>query len=156
MSSERASTDLSSKTIRQVAENSKVQMTAVVIGLIQGRAPKEISAEQQIPLSRITRWQRDDDFVQLYAEVEAEMMAQIRSEAADMIRARLDYLGPAAVAALEEGLASEKMSDRLASAKAILAFNGVGKTARAEATKVVSIEDRIRARAVDVSPASGD
>jgi len=146
------------ETPRQLAENSRVQMTQAIIGLLEGLSPKQVSEKLEIPSTRISRWQKDPAFRELYDEVEAELLAQVKSEAAEMISARLDYLGPAAVAVLEEGLKAEKMSDRLGAAKAILAFKGVGKTPR-EATnahRVVSIEAKIRQRAVDVSPAAGD
>lgn len=131
-------------------------MTQVVVGLLEGLGPKEIADRMEIPVRRITRWQKDPTFQLLYDETEAELLAQIRSEAAGLISAKLDVLGPKAVAVLEEALASEKMSDRLNAAKAVLSFKGVGKGAAPAETKVVSIEARIKERAVDVSPSSGD
>lgn len=143
-------------TARALSENSRAQMMQVVIGLIEGKTPKDISAQHDVPYSRILRWQKDPDFLELYERTEVEVMTQLKSEAMDMIRARLDYLGPAAVAVLEEGLAADKMSDRLNAAKSILAMNGVGKTKATETATVIPIEQRIRERATDVSPTAGD
>lgn len=149
---------MSKANARAMSENSRVQMTQAIIGLIEGKAPRQVSDEMEIPYTRILRWQKDPDFVELYAQTEAELVTQVKADAARMISARLDILGPRAVSVLEEALDSDKTSDRLNAAKAILAFNGVGRTPRTTApvADVLPIEARIRQRALDVSPTSGD
>ena len=143
---------------RQLSENSRVQMAEVIVALIQGKAPKQIATELQVPYSRIIRWQKDPEFLELYEQTEAELLARVKTEAAEFINARLDVLGPKALDVLEEGLGAEKMSDRLSAAKAVLAFKGVGKTTREAqpSSNVVPVEARIKAKAVDASPLAGD
>lgn len=129
-------------------------MTEAALRLIQGMPVHRVIEETSIPKARLERWRKDPVFIELYEDLEEQMAADLRSEAVALIRSRLDFLGPRAVEVLEEALSSEKMSDRLNAAKAVLAFQG--KSTRPGEVKVVSIEQAIRARATDVSPASGD
>jgi hypothetical protein len=142
------------ETNRTLSENSKVQMTEAALRLIQGMPVHRVLQETSIPKARLERWRKDPVFLQLYEDLEDQMASDLRSEAVGLIRKRLDFLGPKAVEVLEEALSSDKMSDRLNAAKAVLAFQG--KSSRTEEAKVVSIEQAIRTRAVDVSPAAGD
>src|SRR5262245_17411751 len=102
------------------AVNSRVQMAEVVMAFLKGKTLSEISTELEIPRNRITRWRKDPEFQKLYDEIEQQLISKLTEEAGAMVAARLDYLGPAATKVLEEGLAAEKMSDRISAARTIL------------------------------------
>lgn len=140
-----------------LAANSPVQMTEVAVLLLFGKTPREIAEQLEIPPDRILRWQRDSTFMDIYEEVATEMQQELTQKAAEQFVLGIERLTPMAMRVLEEGMASEKVSDRLNAAGKVLALRK--KPADTAAPNVISIEAQVRSRAVEqesANPASGD
>lgn len=137
--------------------NSPVQMAEVASLLLFGRTPKEIALELELPYDRVLRWQKDPAFMEVYEQVAVRLTEEVTAKAAEQYAMGIERLTPKAMRVLEEGMDSEKVSDRLNAAGKVLALRK--KPASGNDTRVLTIEAQIRSRAQEqtlVDPAAGD
>ena len=149
---------MSAQSVRELSENSKVQMAEVVAGLIAGHNLRTIVETTGVPASRVRRWVSDEDpeFMELLREVEETVLEHLKDEMVGQVAEAIDRLTPKAIAALEGALDEGTVSQRTTAAAHVLRFAGYGRVAR-EGSPKVPVEDMIRGgTAAGPDPAAGD
>jgi hypothetical protein len=139
--------------VRELTENSPVQMAQVIAGLLAGRTARDVAADVGVPTARVSRWYREsDDFRRMLEETSRAVTDQVRAITVSEIADQTVDLLPKAKEVLEAMLDSEKDSTRLAAANSVYRYAGFGARAQAPATAPV----RRLIGAMGGSPADGD
>lgn len=139
--------------LRELHDNNPVQMAQVVAGLVQGRTVRDIAETLGMSRMKVTRWYRDsEEFREMLAEVQGDVISQIRAEAVSETVDRVQNLLPKAISVLETAMDEGKTGEKIAAAAHIARFAGLG--ARKDPPKAgPSPEDLIRGPR---GPATGD
>ncbi|HET9672669.1 MAG TPA: hypothetical protein VFQ40_07450 [Actinomycetota bacterium] len=149
---------------RDTAENSPVQMQAVINLLLQDRTVRAISEELEIPRARILRWYREDeDFKQMLRETEYRVVESLRDAfVAEQQESMIDLL-PKAHKALAEALTDDDVprSVRVTAAAHVFRLSGYGsgKEVGSSGPRPVGDSEPMEAivrRLDSVRPAAGD
>lgn len=141
--------------VKDLRENSEIQMAQVIAGLVQGRTVRDVAETVGVPPKRITRWMREDDrFKSLLDEVTQEVVDQIREETVKGATELVVDAAPEAAAKLHEMLNSDKDSVVVSAAAHILRLSGVGQAAKP--TDGSGVFKGLVAGGASPTPASGD
>lgn len=149
---------MSGQSVRDLSENSKVQMAEVVAGLIAGHSLRVIAETTKVPAARIRRWvvEEDEVFMALLRDVEETVVEHLQDEMIATVAAAIDRLTPKAIDALEEAIDAGTVSQKTTAAAHILRFAGYGRLAR-DGSPALPAEELIRgAGAAAPDPATGD
>lgn len=139
--------------VRELSENSRVQMAEVIAGLINGQPLNVIVETTGVPANRIRRWVTDenDDFFDLLRDVEDSVILHLRDEMVSEVAAAIDRLTPKAVASLEKAIDTGTTSQQVTAAAHVLRFAGYGRIAR-DGSPGLPVEEMLRGSGADTRP----
>lgn len=130
-------------TVRELSENSRVQMQAVVNGILAGRSLREIVETTGVPRSRVNRWLSTEDpvFMELLGDSEAQILERLQEELVTEVAASVDRLTAKAIEKLDEAMEAVdkdgKPASRAVTAAAhVMRFAGFGRVARSESPRM--------------------
>lgn len=113
--------------VRDLYNDSRVQMAEVVAALINGMKLAEIESSLEIPRSRITRWFRDSkEFQEMLVDVEQAVIDDIKATVVAETAETMVSLLPKARSVLEKALSDEDVpwSTRVTAAAHVYRLSG--------------------------------
>jgi len=139
--------------VRDLNENSPVQMAQVIAELVKGRGLTKAAEITGVPRGRIIRWYKENRAFQLMLEeTQTEVVNTIRADLLNDVTATLIDLAPRAAEVMGSMLDdADKDSTRVSAAAHILRLAGFGK---AQPTGGPAVENLLGG--LDARPSQGD